>query len=164
MNKESHYFECSAKNNIYGTTKKAADRSLLVGNKRQLVRLFRNPNLVVKNFVKNRNGEALKFSVKQEGANIDNGVEMDDTGRESNNEGDLNEIEGLQDSTKTRGPSDRIVAPSVRKGGVELNQLPLNNVPEDADIISIHALPSGHVCIAFHQPSLVAGKTIDLRI
>ena len=85
MNKESHYFECSAKNNIYGTTK-AADRSLLVGNKRQLVRLFRNPNLVVKNFVKNRNGEALEFSVKEKGANADSGVETDVARRKSNNE------------------------------------------------------------------------------
>ena len=60
----------------------------------------------------------------------------------------LNVIGSLQDSTKTEGSVD-LAATSVRKGGVELNQLPLNNVPEDADIISIHALPSGHVCVAF---------------
>ena len=117
MHKESHYFECSVTNNIYGTTK-AADRSLLVGNKRQLVRLYRNPNLIVKNFVKNRNTPSIQFYV--------------------NNEDDNQSF--------------------IRKGGVVLNQLPLNNVPEDADIISINALPSGHMCIAFHQPSLVAGR------
>ena len=104
----------------------------------------------------------LKFSVKEKGANADSGVETD-VARESNNEGDLNEIGSLQDSTKTRGSSDGIVAPSVRKGGVELNQLPLNNVPEDADIISIRI--TFRTCLhCFSSTKFSCWKTIDLRI
>ena len=56
----------------------------------------------MKNFVKKERGSVEIFCEARR-ENIDNGVEMDDTGRESNNEGDLNEIEGLQDSTETRG-------------------------------------------------------------
>ena len=43
-------------------------------------------------------------------------------------------------------------------GGVALAQLPLANIPDGADIISIHALPNGPICVAYHQPSLVAGR------
>ena len=147
MHKESHYFECSVTNNIYGTTK-TADRSLLVGNKRQLVRLYRNSNLIVKNFVKNRNGEAIQFFVNN---NSDGGF-MDKKKTSSDNDCYTNnDVQSITGTTNVN-------LSSSRKGGVELNQLPLNNVPEAADIISINSLPTGLLCMAFHQPSLVPGR------
>jgi hypothetical protein len=100
MHKVAHYIACSDSNNIYGTAF-ASDKSLLVGNRRQLARIFRDSSGAVENFGKVRGG---------------------------------------------------------KQRGVALAQVPLTNIPDDADIISIHALPNGPICVAYHQPSLVAGR------
>lgn len=68
---------------------------------------------------------------------------------------------GRDGGGESSGASRTSTAASKKRyseNGLALEQVSPSNIPPDADIISIDALPSGQVLVAYHTPSPVAGR------